>query len=262
MCIFGQFYQAMKKTIFLFSLFLSSVVLPLSAQHRFGVKAIAILRLEGGIGYTFFTGPDAAGFATTVKGFGSGLGEELNLRQSIEPLLVGTDKINLSIGIGNSINKYRFADNLVPSLSDAGIVSFSPDPDTTHYYQNTFFGYTKTKLVTSTLYMPFNLNIIPHEEWQFTLGGFIDWLFFAKYKMKYLFHGLQVKELVKPGEMLTLPFNRYRFGIHAGIYYKKLGLGMAGTWYITPTFKAGLGPQVHECRVTVQYDILDLTNLK
>ncbi|MFA5815251.1 MAG: hypothetical protein WC865_06490 [Bacteroidales bacterium] len=241
--------------LILFSLLTSGMV---NAQGKSGVRPSLLFRAEGSIGYVFFTGTDASEYTTSVKGLGSALWDVLNMRQSLELLTIGTDRINLTTGIGNNIVKYRFAQNLVPSLSESGAVSFTPDADSSHNYVNTFFGYGKTKLVNSSFYIPLNLNLMIGENIQVTAGGFADWLFFAKYKMKYLVDDLKVKEVIKSSDILNFPFNRFRYGLHAGIYHHKWGMGLAGTYCITPVFKSGQGPDIHECRVTVLYGIKDL----
>jgi hypothetical protein len=172
---------------------------------------------------------------------------------------IGSEKVYLTTGIGYGISKFRFADNLVPILSEAGVLAFMTDSDPRHDYVNTFFGYGKTKLVTSVLYIPLTLNLNLGKNLLVTAGGLADWQFLAKFKMKYLMEDVKVKEVVKPVDMKKYPFNDFRFGIHAGVYHKKLEWGICGSYFFTPMFKEGLGPQIHECRVSLLYSVSDET---
>jgi len=234
------------------------LVPPAFSQNKFSVRPVVIVRGEA-YGYAGFAGPDAAAFNTSVKGFGSGLLDVLAGRGGIDLLAAGTDKIFLTTGIGYGVSKFRFADNLVPALSEAGVLTFSTDPDVSHDYVNTFFGYGKTKLITSVLYIPLTLNLNLGKNLLITASGLADWQFFSKYKMKYLMEDLKVKEVIKSGDMKEYPFNKFRFGIHAGVYHKKLQWGICGSYSLTTMFKPGLGPQLHEYRVSLLYNVSDET---
>ena len=228
----------------------------LGAQNTFRVKPQFVTRGEG-YGYNFFTGPDASGMTTSILGFGSGLIDALAGRSSFDLVSIGTDRVNISTGLGFVINKYRFADNLMISLSDEGVVSFTPDPDPTHDYVNTFFGYGKAKLVTAALTIPLYLNVSLGEDFLISAGGFVDWQFFTKYKLKYIKEDQKVKELLKSKDMEEYPFNRFKLGVHAGIYNKDWEYGICATYGITPMFVDGKGPAIRDCHISFLYAIRD-----
>jgi hypothetical protein len=228
------------------------------SQTKFSVRPVAIVRGEA-YGYSAFLGPDAGSFKTSINGFGSGLLDVLAGRGGIDLVAIGGEKLFLSTGLGYGVSKFRFAENMVPSLSGEGVLSFAVDPDSRHDYVNTFFGYGKTKLVTSVLYIPLTINLNLGENLLITAGGLADWQFFSKFKMKYLMDDVKVKEVMKSADMKDYPFNRFRYGIHAGLYHKKLQWGISGSYFFTPMFKENLGPQIHECRISLLYSVSDET---
>jgi hypothetical protein len=65
----------------------------------------------------------------------------------------------------------------------------------------------------------------------------------------------KIKELSSPREFRNFNLNRTKLGLTAALRYKKLGLGLCGTWFITPFFKKGMGPALHEGRISLNFVI-------
>ncbi len=225
------------------------------AQDKFGMKLKIHHREDSGIAYNFFVGEDAADFQTSVNGFGSGfLFDVLTSRNSLDFLAIGTHNAYLSLGAGVAINKYRFKDNLVLSLSDDGsMVNYEVDPDANHDYVNTFFGYGKSKLLTSSIFVPVHLNIVIHNQFVFSAGGFVDFYIYGKYKRKYLNDGDKEKALIEPKNFKDFNLNKMKYGVSASLIHKKTSIGLVGTYYLTPFFQDGMGPELNEVRISLVF---------
>jgi hypothetical protein len=233
--------------ILLSCLFFSSI----SGQAQ--VKYFANYRQDRGISYDFFVGKDANDFQTTINGFGSGfIFDVFTGRYSVDFITVGPDLINLSLGVGVGITKYRFDDNLVITNVLNHIVYFA-DPDITHDYVNSFFGYGKSKLVYGSVYFPLNLNL-SLGPFYLSAGGFIDLYASGKLKRKFLIdEEKQEPVLVRNEAFRDYPLNKTKYGINALILHKKSGLGLGLTYMITPFFQEGRGPELNEVRASITY---------
>ncbi|MBT7094254.1 MAG: hypothetical protein HN936_13485 [Bacteroidetes bacterium] len=229
----------------------------LNAQHKIGFQFFKYAKQEQATGYNFFVGNDAADFQTSVKGFGSGLTDVLTGRSSIDLVNFGTDHISLSIGAGLSISKFRFSQNLVLNL-DGETVSWEPDPNPDHDYVNTFFGYGKSKLINSSFYVPLDLNIQLGENWLYSIGGFFDYSFYTKFKSKYKIGDEKVQDVIAPSEMKTYSLNKVKYGVSTMIFNKKLKWGISGSYYLTPFFQEGLGPDIQEVRICFVAGMADI----
>ncbi len=208
------------------------------------------VKIETTVGYNFFIGQDAGDFRSSIDGFGSGLIDPFAGRSSFELFGIGTDNVYLSLGLGLNVSKFRFTENLLLDLEN-GVTTWAPDPDETHDYINTFFGYGKTKLVYSSFYAPLDLNIKFSENLVASVGVFADYVWYAKWKSKYMVDDEKVKELTKTSAMKDYNLNLFKYGVNANIYHKKLEMGLGFTYYLTPFFQNDMGPELQECRISL-----------
>ena len=229
----------------------------LEAQNKFGAKIKINHREDSGAGYNFFMGEDAEDFQTSIKGLGSGfLFDLFTGRNTIDFLQIGSKNVYLSLGAGLSINKYRFKDNLVLSLSDDGnMVNYEIDPNPDHDYVNTFFGYGKSKLVTSTIFVPAHLNLVIADKFIISGGAFVDFFIYGKHKRKYLMDDEKEKVLIKSKELSDFNLNKLKYGLSASITHKDTGIGLVGTYYLTPFFQEGMGPEINEARICLTFSM-------
>jgi hypothetical protein len=91
------------------------------AQSSVKVKIVHDARSDFGLGYNFFVGDDADDFRTTIRGFGSGfLFDAFTGRYSKDIVSIGTEGVNLTIGAGGTLSKYRFSEPLILT-DEAGV---------------------------------------------------------------------------------------------------------------------------------------------
>jgi hypothetical protein len=226
--------------------------------HAQPVKAFRYfqqVRSEGFLSHDFFTGSDATDFTTSVNGFGSGLIDIFSGRSSIDVIQFGSDRLYVSIGAGFGVRKYRLAKNLVFGLAPDNTLTWETDPDPAHDYVNTFFGYGKSKIITTYFYFPVDLNVALGKNFIFTAGSYLDLNLTARYKMKYLDGGDKVKEIIRSPDFRSFHPNTAKIGFNATIYSRKLGYGLSATWSLTPFFEKGTGPDIHEARISATYAI-------
>jgi hypothetical protein len=240
----------------LFSIGLLTINPDVSAQKKFSVNYLGQFRSESQLTYNFFTGPDAADFTTSIDGFGSGILDFFGTRTSWDLITIGTKKINVSLGGGFAVAKYRLSKNLVFGTNEDEQLTWTVDPDTSHNYVNSFFGYGKSKLITTSFYFPLDLNLVFGENLFFSMGGYVDLNLTARYKMKYLVEDDKVKEIIRSSEFRNLNPSTVKYGVSASVYHKKWDVGLAGSWCLTPFFKPGLGPDIHEAHVSASFRLL------
>lgn len=219
------------------------------------IEFLGNTRDDGGIAYNFFLGDDADDFTTTINGFGSGfIFDVFTGRYSIDIVTFGPEFINLSLGAGIAVNKYRFSDNLILSLNDvSGQVEWETDPDQTHDYVNTFFGYGKSKLVYTSFYFPANINLSVGPM-LLSAGGFVDLYVAGRLKRKYKVDDDKQKNVVKNDVLKEFPFNKTKYGVNALLMHKGSGVGLGFTYMLTPMFIEGEGPALNEVRISLTYD--------
>ncbi len=246
-----------KKFIILFIAFISmaGTCFQTIAQNKVSVKYLKNIRLDSQASYDFFLGPDAGDFKTSINGFGSGLLDVFGMRGSFDLITFGTEKNYLSLGAGFSVLKYRLANNLIFGKSADDVVTYMIDPDITHNYVNTFFGYGKSKIITTSFYFPVDLNIALGENVKFTAGGYMDLNLTARYKMKYMVGEDKIKEIIRSDEFRKFNPSTVKFGVNATLLLKKLGYGLSASYSLTPFFKPGLGPDIHEARISASYSL-------
>ncbi len=225
------------------------------AQNKVSVRFFQSIRGDSFLSYNFFVGPDAVDFTTTIQGFGSGLLDAFCFRNSIDLINIGNDNAYLSLGVGFSVMKYRLDKNPIFNLNNNETPSWQSDPDVTHNYVNTFFGYGKSKIITTSFYVPLDLTLALGKNMLFTAGGYLDVNVTARYKMKYLVDDQKVKEIIRSTEFRKLNPSTAKLGLNATLLHKKLGYGLSFTYSVTPFFKPGLGLDIHEVRISATYSI-------
>jgi hypothetical protein len=228
----------------------------------FSVRLFEQMRAETQLTYSFFTGPDAADFRTSVKGFGSGILDFFGMRTSMDIIQLGTDRLYLSVGAGFSVNKYRLSKNIIFGKMSDNTVTWMVDPDPTHNYVNTFFGYGKSKIITTSFYFPVDLNVAIGKNMMFSAGGYLDLNVSARYKMKYLVGEDKIKEIIRSAEFRNLNPSTTKIGLNVSVLSKKSGGGISASWSMTPFFKTGMGPDIHEARVTASYTVKKMRDKK
>lgn len=230
------------------------------AQKETSVRFFEQFRTETQVSYNFFVGPDAADFNTSVKGFGSGILDFFGSRGSADILNIGTDHVYVSVGAGFAVLKYRFANNLIFNKSPDNTLSWAVDPDTAHNYVNSFFGYGKSKLITTSFYFPVDLNIALGKNVEVTAGAYMDINLTARYKTKYLVGEDKVKEIIRSAEFRNFNPSITKFGVNTTLRHKKWDVGLSASYCLTPFFKPGLGPDIHEARISATYALRNLKN--
>ncbi len=224
----------------------------LESSAQFDIKVLKNSRSDAGISYNFFIGEDDDDFTTSINGFGSGfLLDIFTGRYSVDVFTIGFDKINISIGAGVAISKYRFRENIIFSLEN-NLVTYSIDDDPTHDYVNTFFGYGKSKLVYGSFYFPVNLNISLGDIY-FSCGGLIDQYVSGKHKRKFKVDGDKEKIVISNKEFSDFNLNKTKLGVNAMLMHEKGGIGMGFTYMITPFFKEDEGPVLNEMRISLTF---------
>jgi len=243
--------------IILFTFIIAGINFHAPAQNKISVRYLEQVRAETQFSYSFFTGPDAGDFATSIKGFGSGILDMFGLRASEDLIQIGSEKLFVSVGAGFSVMKYRLAKNLV--FGKAGnTTTWMVDPDTSHNYVNTFFGYGKSKIITTSFYFPLDLNLVIGEKTTVSAGGYLDLNLTARYKMKYLDGEDKVKEIIRSSEFRGFNPSTTKFGINVSLFHKKPDFGLSASWSVTPFFKPGLGPDIHEARISASYALKNM----
>jgi hypothetical protein len=252
----------MKKYIFnlLLNLALTAVISQSSAQNPSPVRYFGQVRMESQLSYSFFTGPDAGNFATSVNGFGSGILDIFGIRASADIISIGSDRFYISAGAGFAVSKFRLAKNLVFLGPQSSIAFCIPDPDTTHDYGSGFFSYGKSKIITTSFYFPVDLNMVVGKNVLITAGGYLDLNLTARYKMKYRVGEDKVKEIIRSSEFRNQNINTTKLGVNFTIFHKKLGYGLSASYSLSPFFKSGWGPDIHEARVSLSYSVKNLKN--
>lgn len=218
----------------------------------YGVKSN---RREGALAYNFFVGPDSKDFQTTIKGFGSGFLLDLFTgRYSSDLMTMGWEKVNLSVGLGIAITKYRFEENLVLDKNDNGDVEIYIDENPEHDYQNTFFGYGKSKIVYGSLFTPVNLNFTLGKV-RLSAGAMLDFYIAGKHKRKYIEDGDKKKIKVGNSEFRNYNISKTKLGYSGRIEHVPTGLNISVTYMYTPFFNDSSMPEINEMRIAIGKDL-------
>lgn len=204
--------------------------------------------------YNFFRGPDAEKFKTTIKGFGSGFILDVFNGTLGTPLLsIGWPDHYLGIGAKLNIQKYRFKDPLIMKMDDNGEFVHRIDDDPSREYDDSFFGYTKSKLVLGSATIPAGLSLKLGPIY-FSGGGYADVLFGGKHKLKYKEDGERKKEKIGGSDFNEFPFNKIRYGVFSSLSLAS-GYGIHGSLSLTPFFKTSEGPEVYQGTFSVSIPI-------
>jgi hypothetical protein len=230
------------------------ISLKLYGQNKIQVRFFQQIRSETQLSYNFFTGPDAGNFSGSIRGFGSGVLDLFDLRASADFVQIGTDKLFLSAGAGFAVLKYRLAKNLVFLGPQSSIAFCVPDPDPSHDYGSGFFSYGKSKIITTSFYFPVDLNLSLGKNVIFCAGGYLDHNLTARYKAKYRVGEDKVTEVIRSAEFRKFYPSTTKFGVSGAIYHRKWNVGIAASYSLTPFFKPGMGPDIHETRISLVLD--------
>lgn len=240
------------KQCFVLAIILFGLLSALNSSAQFNIRVFKNPRNDAGISYNFFIGDDSDDFATSINGFGSGfILDMFTGRYSIDIFTIGFDEINLGLGAGFAISKYRFRENIILAKEN-DIVTYSFDDDPTHDYVNTFFGYGKSKLVYGSFYFPVSLNISLGDIF-FSGGGLVDLYVSGKHKRKYKIDEEKEKIVIQNEEFRDFNLNKSKLGVNAMLMHEKSGVAIGFTYMLTPFFKEGEGPSLNEVRISLSF---------
>jgi hypothetical protein len=228
-------------------------------KHKF-VRLFPKERQGESWGYNFFTpGSNVENmdmFNTTINGSGSGfIFDILSFRSDMDLVAVGTKHVFLTGGLGFSVMKYRFSDNLKLTYNeDHQRVIAEIDQTEGVEFDNSFFGHDKSKIVYGSMYVPVNLNIKAGGI-LLSGGGFVDLYLSGKMKRKYKVDGEKVKEKIGNKDFRDFNLNKTKYGWNAEIRILKPGFGIGFMQMITPFFSGDDDPEIFENRIYFIYDI-------
>lgn len=156
---------------------------------------------------------------------------------------LGTDKVGIVSGLGFEFINYNFeGQNSIRKDPDTGeIVEYVPD-----YAGNI----TKSKMNMTYLTVPLLLEFqipAPHKRIYFSAGVVGGLKLWSNTKMKYTISGEKSKEKAK-GDYNLSPL---RWGLTARVGYR--ALGFYATYYMTPLFKPGLGPELYPFNIGLAF---------
>ena len=156
---------------------------------------------------------------------------------------LGTDKVGIVSGLGFEFINYNFeGQNSIRKDPDTGeIVEYVPD-----YAGNI----TKSKMNMTYLTAPLLLEFqipAPHKRIYFSAGVVGGLKLWSNTKMKYTVSGEKSKEKAK-GDYNLSPL---RWGLTARVGYR--ALGFYATYYMTPLFKPGLGPELYPFNIGLAF---------
>jgi hypothetical protein len=100
-----------------------------------------------------------------------------------------------------------------------------------------------------------DINIALGKSAFFSIGGYFDVNLSARYKMKYLIGEDKIKEIIRSDEFRKFNPSTTKFGVNATLFIPKLGYGLSATYSLTPFFKPGMGPDIHEARISATYNL-------
>ncbi len=227
-------------------------------KSKFRVDFATGYKVEGSLGYNFFISDDKATqelFQTTVMGFGSGfIFDIFNGRASVDAIDIGWDKLNLTLGVGYSITKYRFANNLIiEPVTIGGITATGVriDDDPTHDYVNTFFGYGKSKIVYGTINFPVHVNF-KLGAFKVSAGPILEMYVSGKHKRKYKVDDKKIKDKVGNSDFRNYDINKNKTGVNLYLTHKS-GITVGATYMITPFFDSPFINDINEVRFAFGY---------
>jgi len=246
----------MKKTLFL--LFFISVSVSLFAQEK---NALEPYYMSNPIlGYNFFVGNDAKEFTTIPKVLGSGL-YDWSFNYSFTPFWIVNpqDKmIGLSFPFGLRFTKYRFSDHLTFGLDADQKLEIAIDDIATHDYNDSYFSYDGSKLVTGNWRFPLFVYF-PVQRWfggkedHFGIFGtfFYERYAFAYHKLRYDEDSKRVKDVTRNKTFKNYGLNKHLIGVSGGFKIKTVVF--FAQYVITPFFDETVGKEINEMRVGISF---------
>ena len=76
--------------------------------------------------------------------------------------------------------------------------------------------------------------------------------------MKYLIGTDKVKEIIRSEEFRKFNPSTTKFGVNATLALKKPGIGLSASYSVTPFFKPGMGPDIHQTRISATYSLRNI----
>lgn len=156
---------------------------------------------------------------------------------------LGTDKVGIVSGLGFEFINYNFdGQNSIRKDPDTGVIG--------EYVPSYAGNITKSKMNITYLTAPLLLEFqIPAPRKRIyisagVIGGLKLW---SNTKMKYTVSGEKSKEKAK-GDYNLSPL---RWGVTARVGYR--ALGFYATYYMTPLFKSGLGPELYPFNIGLTF---------
>jgi hypothetical protein len=212
--------------------------------------------------FNFFSGPDVENFRTTLKGFGS-----IGNTYEVGLVAAGNKHVNAFINIGTSVRYYRFEENLNLINSEDNVTAeITEDPP--YEFKNSFFGWSKNKMVLGYLTIPAGFDIklgFADVRFQASYNRYLSGKLKLKYKdpddtfednSKIFLDGLvaEENEKYKTGndDFKDYHLNKNNFSVAVMITPNKAGEKMftAGFRYdLKPLFEEGKGPEIHETSI-------------
>lgn len=199
--------------------------------------------------FNFLTG--TGGVPTTPQALGSGVldfsGKYVLFRSKIRP--VGDNGATF-FAPSLKITKYRPQDNLSLKMEDGKAVLYDNTAGRT--YDNSFFSYDGSKLVTGWIHVPiyFLFLVGDNDEEGVFVAPWYDRYCFAYYKEKYEVGGKEIKDKIRNSEMKKFPFSKDKVGIDFG-YLMENGLIFYASYSFTPMFRPGMGPRINEASIGI-----------
>ena len=203
--------------------------------------------------YNFFVGTDANQLNTSVKGFGSISFPSFMLNQS---KIMGTPMSKFrkfySINIGFNWKQWRLADNQSLVKDDNKVIKVKPHPFE-EKYNNGFFSYSKSKLVTGVIRIRPEFGFTTsNKKFSIGTGPLFEFTLAAKHKRKFYDNGSKSKMIQKGVEYYNLNWFQFGWGASIGTYH----FGAFSYVMLTPMFKEELGPKVNAAEVGLYWRIL------
>lgn len=216
--------------------------------------------------FNFFTGSQTQNFKTTLKGLGS-------IGYSYEQPVVsfGNDPLAISIGLGYSVNFYRFEKNLKLTKTDTYIENEIVD-NPPYEFKNTFFSWSKNKMVLGYLLVPVGIDIKLHFA-DIRLEASYARYISGKHKLKYndpndtfdnkgkvtldwMVSDQKEKYKIPNKEFKDYYLNKDNLSTSIEIIPKKSGkrlFGIGFRYNVLPLFIEGKGADIHETSIFVAF---------
>ena len=65
---------------------------------------------------------------------------------------------------------------------------------------------------------------------------------------------IKEKVLIAPDQFKDFNLNKTKYGINVSLNHKQSGIGISGTYFLTPFFQDGMGPELNEARISLSFN--------